>query len=825
MADPADSAVHRYQQAKMLADQALGLAPEQRPGWLQERCADDPELATEVAWLIEAAEDASADDVPEQFQAAARSALRQESLEVPMPRNYRLLERLDAGGTGVVYRAERVDGPVTQVVALKLLAPAASDIEGLAERFANERTALARLNHPNIAHLIDGGLTAEGRPFVATEYVDGQAIDQWCQSNAADLPTRLGLMISICQAVDYAHRHMVIHRDLKPSNILVSISGEPKLLDFGVARLLDGNTEAGADATVDAAMTPAYASPEQAAGRTLTIASDVYSLGVILHELLSGRRPFDEIDDPVKRLRILQTRQAPSIRGQAPLPGLKISTDLAAIVDRSLRLDPDQRYPSARELAHDLERLLQRQPVTARGGGRLYRLERFVARNRLGSALAIVAVALLAAFLVDRERQIERIAWERDRAEAVTEFMNQIFSGADSLPSRGNAVTVRELLDMGNQRLAASDEFNPAVLGSIHLALGRAYNALGLGEQAQPLLAQALEYLSAQAGALERARIQADLAAALDAAGRAEEAIAADQSAIAQLAAAGIEQGDEVTALRVRILRNQANLMDAPLSDTVAELEAIEQQLRRRSEPPMELLFETRAALVAGYVFLERATDALAMATAAQDVARTIYAEDDPRRLRGRHVLATALMLSDPEAAQVQFADLITDHDRLIGPSQRLANSLGNQGVALARAGRDQEAIEAFAAAADMIEEVAGRGHYLYRLSVSNQAALHLRADQPLVAETLIRDLLAETPALDRPASAVEARYRAAALDILGSALALQDRWREAAEVYREALGLLPETPEASEASLQAGLLQRLGLVESELQVRTEQAH
>jgi len=811
----------RYQKAKALADQALGIETGQRAEWLATKCAGDQELAAEVAWLIEAAEDDSADDMPERFQAAARSALRQESLEVPMPRNYRLQERLDAGSSGVVYRAERVDGAVTQVVALKLLAPAASDIDSLATRFANERVALARLSHPNIAHLIDGGLTAEGRPFLATEYVDGEAIDRWCQSQAAGLDARIQLMVKVCRAVDYAHRHMVIHRDLKPSNILVTAGGEPKLLDFGVARLLDGENDA-SNLAIDACMTPAYASPEQAAGRSLTIASDIYSLGVVLHELLTGRRPFDEIDDPRTRLQVLQQRAAPSIRRLDPLGGLKISADLGAIIDRALALDPDQRYPSARELARDLERFQQRRPVVARGGGRLYRLERFVARNRLGTALALTAVVLLAGFLVDRERQIERIAWERDRAEAVTEFMSEIFSGADSLPSRGNAVTVRELLDLGSERLAAEQTFNPAVLGSIHLSLGRAYNALGLGEQAFPLLTQAQQHLSAQAGPLERARIQADLAAAMDAAGRAEEAIAADRLALTQLAAAGVQDGDEMIALQVRILRNQANLMDVPLSETVAELERIEQHLSERSEPPLALLFETRAALVAAYVFLERAADALAMATAAQALAAELYAEEDPRRLRGRHVLATALMLSDPEAAHGQFAELIADHDRLIGPSQRLANSLGNQGVALARAGRDQEAIEAFAAATAMIEQVAGRAHYLYRLSIANQAALHLRVGEAAIAETLIRDLLDQTAGLENPSTTVEARYRAAALDILGSSLALQNRMSEAASVYREALDLLPASPGPTEATLQASLLQRLRLVEAELSALQE---
>lgn len=808
----------RYREAKAIADAALALAPAARPGWVAGRCGDDAALAAEVAWLIEAAEDDSADDVPERFQAAARSALREVSLEVPMPRNYRLLERLDAGGSGVVYRAERVDGPVTQVVALKLLAPAGGD--GLAERFDNERLALSRLSHPNIAHLIDGGLTAEGRPFLATEYVDGEPIDRWCRSHGASLNTRIELLIKVCRAVDYAHRRLVIHRDLKPSNILVTAAGEPKLLDFGVARLLDAEAQAGPP-EADPVMTPAYASPEQAGGRSLTLASDVYSLGVVAHELLTGRRPFDAIDDPRVRLKRLQQQPAASLRSLAPLPGLNIPADLAAIVDQALALDPEQRYASALELARDLERLLQRRPVAARGGGAGYRLGRFVARNRLGTAVALSAMVLLSGFLVDRERQIARIAWERDRAEAVTEFMNEIFSGADSLPSRGNAVTVRELLDMGSQRLRASGEFNPAVLGSIHLALGRAYNALGLGEQALPLLSQAGDYLATQSNPLERARIQADLAAALDAAGRAEEAIAADRLALEMLARAGTVEGDDVTALQVRVLRNQANLMEVPLRETVAELERIEQDLSARSQPPRELLFENRAALVAAYVFLEQADDALHMATQAQTLASGLYAEDDPRRLRGRHVLATAMMLSDPDAAVERFEALIDDHVRLIGPSQRLANSLGNLGVALARAGRDGEAVAAFARAADMIEGVAGHGHYLFRLSVSNQAALHLRLDQPQRAEQLIRGLLDETGAQGPPSSAIEARYRAAALDILGSALALQDRLDEAAAVYREALALLAGNPNPGAASLQADLETRLDAVENALAVRS----
>ncbi|TVS13808.1 MAG: serine/threonine protein kinase [Wenzhouxiangella sp.] len=822
-----DSSQPRYQRAKHLAEQALALSKDARAAWVAEHCRDDPELLAEVDWLVAAAEDASADDVPERFHSAARSALKAVSLEVPMPRNYRLLERLDAGGTGVVYRAERVDGEVTQQVALKLLMPARSSDDRLAERFANEHRALARLNHPCIAHLIDGGLTAEGRPFLATEYVDGEPIDEWCRRRKATLGQRIELMIKVCEAVDYAHRHMVIHRDLKPSNILVTAEGEPKLLDFGIARLLDVAEEQPVDGGHDGRfMTLAYASPEQVSGDPLSAATDVYSLGVVLYELLSGGRPFDELDDPRQRLDAVQNRPIPSLRAQAAAvdgaPAGRIPADVAAIVHRALARTPGTRYPAARDLAADLERWLHKRPVDARGGGSLYRLQRFVSRHRAGVALSVIGAALLTLFLVEREQQLQRIAWERDRAEAVTDFMNEIFSGADSLPSRGNAVTVRELLDLGSDRLQTRAVYNPAVLGSIHQALGRAYNALGLGEQALPLLLQAEHELSDSASLIDQARIQADIAAALDSAGRAAQAIVADQQAIALLERSDQASADEILRLRVRKLRNHANVLDLPLDQIVRELEAITADLGGRGQGPDELLFEAQSALVAAYVFQDRAAEALALATAARAVARELYAEDDPRRLRGRHVYATALMLSDPASAIELFESLIVDHQRLIGPSQRLANSLGNLGVALARAERAPEGIEVFARAAEMIESVADREHYLYRLSVSNQAALHLRQFEPETAERLIRDLLDESAMLSEPASGVDAAYKASAMDILGSALALQDRLDEAAEVYRRALTLVPADGDEHRTNLHDSLSRRLAAVEAELDGRAE---
>jgi eukaryotic-like serine/threonine-protein kinase len=803
------NAGQRYRQAKTIANAALDQERDDRAGFVAAQCGDDQELLEEVWWLINAAEDATADQVPEQFQAAAQRVLKEVSLEVPLPRNYRLRRRLNEGGTGVVYLAEREDGDIQQQVALKLLQLTEKPDEVMARRFATERQILSRLSHPNIAHLIDGGLTAEGRPFLATEFVDGLPIDRWCEENRSTIGEKLGLFLKVCAAVDYAHRHMVIHRDIKPPNILVTDDGEPKLLDFGIARLLD--TKEGTDQTAEApsqAMTLAYASPEQIEGAGLSAATDVYSLGVLLYQLLSGVRPFDHVDSA-------HLVPAAILKGEIRAPA-NTPVDLAAIVMKALRRLPEQRYTTVRELAEDVQRFRQHRPVQARKGHLFYRARRFAWRHRWGVAASFLIAAMLVAFLVDREAQLNRIAWERDRAEAVTEFMNQLFAGANSLPSRGNEVTVREILDLGTLQLDVADDYSPAMLGSIYLAIGRAYNALGLGEQALPLLQAAQQALDASIPASEKALIQAEVGAALDSAGRAVESISADQTAMDLFEVASGDFSRDILSLQIRKLRNHANVLDVPLEQTIGELTEIIDALAARPEVPAVLMFEARSALVGAYVFQGEAQQALAVATEARALAEQLYDVGDPRRLRGRYVYATALMLTDPDAAVAMYESLIKDHERLIGPSQRLANTIGNYGVALSRVGRNQDSMTAFERAAAMIDQVAGRDHYLYRLSVSNLAALHLRQGQPEQAEALIEQILADQSRRFERFEGVEAVYRASSLDILASALTLQGRFEEAEQLYQEALDLLQSESERRWPTLEASITAKLAEVRRE---------
>jgi serine/threonine-protein kinase len=793
----------RYLRAKAIAHEALDRSGQARLDHLDAACAGDTDLRAEVEWLIEAVEDSRHDDVPERFQAATRETLGEVSLEVPLPRNYRLIRRLGHGGMGIVYLAEREDGDLRQRVALKLLQLSALPDDLAIRRLQAERQVLSRLDHPSIAHLIDGGMTADGRPFIATEFVSGQAVDAWCRRNGVDRGRILELFITICEAVDHAHRRMVIHRDLKPSNILVTEDGLPKLLDFGIARLRDADAGGEPGAEQAEGLTLAYASPEQVAGRDLGPGSDIYSLGVLLQLLLTGQHPFQDIESQAAlRAAVLEGAWSPTARRAfRALP-----TDLRAITARATRVDEEARYRSAADLAEDLRRFRAHRPVSARRQTAIYRFLRFARRQRLAMAASAGVLALVAAFLWDREAKLQRIAEERDRAEAVTGFMNELFESAEALPATGESLTVRSLLDLGARNLAANDAPDGETLGSIHRTIGQAYNALGLGEEALPLLRRARSALAGELAPREQARLQAAIGAALDSAGRAVEAIAADGEALAMYAGLAQAPRDEVLQVRIRMLRNHANVRDRPLASTIADLRAVTDELERRPVAGGELLFEARASLVGALVAAGEAAAANAMAEVVLQQSERLYPPGDPRRLRGRHVHATARMLSDPQAAIALFEPLVAEQERLIGPSQRLANTVGNLGVALSRVGRHDAALEAFARAAAIIDRTVGRDHYLYRLSITNQAAMQLRIDQPESAERLIRGILPDLERRRDRFGGVETLYWASAMDVLGTSLARQMRLEEAESAYRDAVAAL----QAGDRTDWRGVLERV---------------
>jgi serine/threonine-protein kinase len=414
---------------------------------------------------------------------------------------YRVEREVGRGGMGAVYLARRDDGRFEQRVAIKVL-KRGLDSDELVARFETERRILAGLTHPHIARLLDGGSTPAGRPYFVMEYVDGRPLGQYAAEQRLGLEARLRLFLAVCAAVDHAHRSLVVHRDLKPANILVGADGAPKLLDFGIAKLLDPDAAPAATAADLRPMTPDYASPEQRAGRPVTTATDVWGLGLVLFELLTGVNPqaAGEWRDPPRASLAPRAATPAGLPESARLSRL-LRGDLDAILAKALEPEPERRYRSAAALADDVERHLARRPVAARRWTAGYRLTRFVCRQRLASAALLalvvaVGVVVWQVWAVARAR--DRSEAQRRRAQALAVFLTDVFAVSDPSRSRGETITARELLDRGAERLKRGEaraglESEPQTRADLLHAIGDVYEKLGLVEPAEAAFARALE--------------------------------------------------------------------------------------------------------------------------------------------------------------------------------------------------------------------------------------------------------------------------------------------------------------------------------------------
>ena len=442
---------------------------------------------------------------------------------------YRLRRRLGRGGMGDVFLAERADDTFRRQVAVKVVHRGPHS-EGVRRRFKSERQILASLDHPNIARLLDGGATDDGRPYLVMELVEGVPIDRYCDEQRLSIPQRLQLFLDVCAALQYAHQNLVVHRDIKPSNILVTHDGTPKLLDFGIAKLLNPELF---PYTIELTrselhpMTPQFASPEQLKGQAITTASDVYALGVLLYKLLAGRLPhFASGLTPQELERVLggeePLRPSAAVLGTEPGTGStaqrtaediaqargtqsqalrrQLLGDLDNIALMALRKEPHRRYGSVDQLASDVQRHLQGMPVRARPDTLSYRVRKFVGRNRVSVAAGGLAALLLLGFAVavfqqaqEIRRERDRVALERDKAQRVADFMVNLFEVADPSASRGNTITVREVLDRGTDKTLSELADQPEIQSTLLMTIGRVYGSLGLYERAGPVLEQALE--------------------------------------------------------------------------------------------------------------------------------------------------------------------------------------------------------------------------------------------------------------------------------------------------------------------------------------------
>jgi tetratricopeptide (TPR) repeat protein len=496
----------RYRRAQALAHAALDRLVEEREAFLAEACADDADLRGEVDWLIAAAETSTPNAFDAGADALAHALLADARIEAQAPREYRLLERLGEGGMGQVWLAERDDGGIRRRVALKMLRGAGLPGRRELASFIAEGRILATLQHPNIAHLVDAGAGADGMPFLAMEYVDGEHIDRWCDARGLPLRERIALFLKVCSAVEYAHARLVIHRDLKPPNILVDADGEPKLLDFGIARLLEREAGAAPATTVLHAMTMAYASPEQIEGHALGTATDIYSLGVVLYELLAGKRPFEHLASEHARSNAIVSGEItpPSQRARAGAAGpaggsrrapRRIPVDVDAIVLKALRREPAQRYASVGELADDLRHYLAAKPVLARKGQFGYRARRFAWRNRWPLAAASLVVLLATGFtwrtvLAEREARLQA-----ETSDHVADFLASIFTASDSNMNDAarHDLSAREVLAAGTARIRSELADRPRIRARLLEAVGNAYRHMNENDKAAPLLREAAD--------------------------------------------------------------------------------------------------------------------------------------------------------------------------------------------------------------------------------------------------------------------------------------------------------------------------------------------
>ena len=580
----AESGTSDSERFAVLFERALDVPLDDRTAWLAEVCGNDIALREKLTRLLRAdARAAGILDAPPPLMAEAIAA---GSAADEAPRTlgpYKVLRSIGAGGMGEVWLAERNDGEFEQRVAIKQLA---WPTPGLLQRFRQERQILAHLEHPNIARLLDGGVDAQGAPYLVMEYIEGVPVTDYARTHALDLPARLRLFLQVCDAVQYAHQNLVVHRDLKPSNIFVTADGTPKLLDFGIAKVLATTGDDAATQTMARMLTPDYAAPEQFNGGPITTATDVYALGVVLYEVLAGVRPSrparpdatgsSRTTEPVPPSAALD-RTTGSARRRA------LRGDLDRITLTALAAEPNRRYPSAAALAADIRRYLDGRPIAARGDSAMYRLRKYVRRNRyaLATAMFVFAVCITATIVSLRQAsranaQAQRAEQQMARADAVHRFLVKVFEQASPDASKGKAITAHDLLDKSEPLIAKELSTQPALRVDVTTLLGHLYDDIGDIAQAKELFTRAVAESAdprvpaeIKAGSLTGlARLENDSRETDAAYAHAEQALAVATSA----GSAGLREASDARHAmnKIRVARGDSRAAEPGLRETLA---------------------------------------------------------------------------------------------------------------------------------------------------------------------------------------------------------------------------------------------------------------
>jgi tetratricopeptide (TPR) repeat protein/tRNA A-37 threonylcarbamoyl transferase component Bud32 len=612
---------------------------------------------------------------------------------------YQVLRLIAEGGMGKVYLAARADDVYQKLVAIKLVRTdfAKSDIAAM--RFRSERQILATLDHPNIARLLDGGVTTKGVPYLVMEFVDGIPITEYCSTHHLSAEERLRLFSTVCTAVEYAHKNLVVHRDIKPANILVTAEGEPKLLDFGIAKLVDPDlAEQARTRTVDRMMTPEYASPEQIRGDSITTSTDVYALGVLLYELLAGRRPFQlETRSPFEVAREICEVEptAPSVACKAnPLLAVPdaqhvLAGELDNIVLMAMRKEPARRYVSVGAFAGDVQAYLSGYPVHARTDTWSYRSGKFVRRHRTAVALAGLMVLSLIGFSIGMGLLAKRANRERTTARREAQLLASIFQAATPDQARGHEITARELLDQGAARVERELAGEPEMQATMLDNIGESYLRLGAYDRGQEILQRAYDLRKRAGHNLDFASTETSLATALRLQGKYDQAEPLFRDGL-KIRQAKLGSNDQLVADSLSGLGECLYL-----EDHFSEAEPVLRQaldVNRKLNPSSGVDTRNYLALV-----LERSgnyPEAVQLLREALDVSQRHNDTDSPDYANTMHNLAGALMDAGDlsEAEDMERQDLALRRKILGNDHPDLGYPLNNLGWLLLEKGEPEAA-------------------------------------------------------------------------------------------------------------------------------------
>ena len=768
----------RWRTVSPYLDQALEMAADQRASWLASIRARDAALAADLGALLADHVEVHESHFLEQAVPLPRAGLA--SLEGQTLGAYRLVSRIGQGGMGSVWLAERCDGRFEGRAAVKLLNLALLGRAG-EERFRREGNILARLTHPNIAHLVDAGVSPAGQPYLVLEHVDGLSIDRYCSEHALGIEARLRLFLDVLEAVAHAHANLIVHRDIKPANVLVRVDGQVKLLDFGIAKLLEGDAEWGRAQSAEAsaltrdggaALTPEYAAPEQVTGGQVTTATDVYALGVLLYVLLSGQHPVGPaLRSPADLVRAIVERDprriSDAVVGRTETPETlaqhaaqcgttparlhrTLHGDLDTIVAKALKKHAPERYASVTALADDLRRSLRHETISARPDTLRYRTTKFVRRHVRGVAMTAAILVLLSGvtgFYTTRlATERDRARREADKAAKVSELLTGLLTGADPYATRATRgePTVRGLLDAGVERVQKELVGQPEVQAEILTVMGRIYRRLGVYDKARPLLEEALA-LGRPVFGPEHVRVAQSL-----------NDLGVLLSEMGDYAGAGPSL-EQALSLRRKLLGKE----HADVAITLVELGRVyqDQGFNRRAEPLQREALEIRRKLygeqnrdvatsLSDVASVQRLNGDLpgAESTLRQCLAtnRKMLGDDHANIFLTLHDLALIPAgRGDHAAAESQLREALVVGRRTLGDKHpNVAVALNNLARMLLEQGKYGEAASDLQDALNIALPTLGRDHQTIAIYQMNLASVHLALKEPAAAEPLIRHAL-----------------------------------------------------------------------------------